>query len=95
MKKQQEWASLQHIPNKEYIVGSALIMQALICAIDEIRTISLLLPLSTMSQRQLRRHFLREAGKKMESMSEEQFAEFISKHFNSDDFENKEDKNNA
>lgn len=88
MKKQTEWESLRHVPNKEYIFGSALIMLALMEAVKEIRTISLLVPLSTMSQRQLKRHFLKKAGERLRNMTEEEFAAFSTEHFNSDDFEN-------
>lgn len=90
MKKQKEWESLQHIPEKEYLFGCAMIMLALMEAIREIRSISLLLPLSTMSLRQLRKHFLGKAREKLQTMTEEEFAAFIFEHFNSDDFEKQE-----
>ncbi|AFY80183.1 hypothetical protein [Oscillatoria acuminata] len=88
MNKKPEWESLRPVPNKELIFGSAMIMIALLYAIKEIRTISLLLPLSTMSTRQLRRHFIRKAKKKLGNMTEDEFATFIAEHFNSDDFQN-------
>ncbi|MCT7971103.1 hypothetical protein [Laspinema olomoucense] len=88
--RREEFESLKHIPNKEYIFGSAMIMQALMLAIAEIRSISLLLPLSTMSKRQLRRHFIKKAGETIRNMNEEQFLAFINEHFSSDDFEERE-----
>lgn len=77
---------LPEITKEEFIYGSALIMQALLLAIKEIRSITMLIPLSTMSETQLRQHFINAAGQKVRAMSDEQFAEFCLAHFKSDDF---------
>lgn len=87
MKREIEWESLKHLPSKELILGSAMTMIALMGAIDEIRTIGLLVPLATMSRRQLRRHFVRKAREKLRNMTEEEFIAFIAENFNSEDFE--------